>query len=86
MYIYTYIDMYLYMRERQLCGIIAFSPRLPSNPGGAYPVPPKKWDHQKNKRVIKTISYNQARKPIYNTSVKSFKDYENYLSKLKNLN
>ena len=43
-------------------------------------------DHQKNKRVIKTISYNQARKPIYNTSVKSFKGYENYLSKLKNLN
>ena len=50
-----------------------------------------KWDdkcldHQKNKRVIKTISYNQARKPIYKTSVKSFKGYENYLSVLEKLN
>ena len=49
------------------------------------------WDdkclnHQKNKRVIKTISYNQARKPIYNTSVKSFKGYEDYLDALKDLN
>ncbi len=48
------------------------------------------WDekclnHQKNKRVIKTISYNQARKPIYKTSIKSFKGYENYLDVLKNL-
>ena len=40
----------------------------------------------KNKRVIKTISYNQARKPIYNTSVKSFKGYEDYLNALKDLN
>ena len=50
-----------------------------------------KWDkkcleHQKNRRVIKTISYNQARKPIYDTSVKSFKGYESYLSVLKKLN
>ena len=49
------------------------------------------WDekclqHQKNKRVIKTISYSQARKPIYNTSVKSFKGYEDYLGALKDLN
>jgi len=49
------------------------------------------WDdkclnHQKNKRVIKTISYNQARKPIYNSSVKSFKGYEDYISVLKDLN
>ena len=49
------------------------------------------WDdkclnHQKNKRVIKTISYNQARKPIYNSSVKSFKGYDDYLSVLKKLN
>ena len=48
------------------------------------------WDdkclnHQKNRRVIKTISYNQARKPIYNTSVKSFKGYEDYLGALKEL-
>ena len=49
------------------------------------------WDekclqHHKNKRVIKTISYSQARKPIYNTSVKSFKGYEDYLGALKDLN
>ena len=49
------------------------------------------WDdkclqHQKNKRVIKTISYNQARKPIYNTSIKSFTGYEDYLVALKDLN
>ena len=50
-----------------------------------------KWDdkclnHQKNKRVIKTISFNQARKPIYKTSLKSFKGYENHLSVLEKLN
>ena len=48
------------------------------------------WDenclkHHKNKRVIKTISFNQARRPIYNTSLKSYNGYENYLSELKNL-
>ena len=41
---------------------------------------------KKNKRVIKTISYSQARKHIYNTSVKSFKGYEDYLGALKDLN
>ena len=49
------------------------------------------WDdnclqHHKNKRVIKTISFNQARKPIYNTSLKSYNGYENYLTGLKDLN
>ena len=49
------------------------------------------WDknclrHDKNERVIKTISYNQARKPIYITSVKSYSGYENYLSEIISLN
>ena len=48
------------------------------------------WDenclqHHKNKRVIKTISFNQARKPIYNTSLKSYNGYETYLTELKDL-
>ena len=48
------------------------------------------WDenclkHYENKRVIKTISFNQARKPIYNTSLKSYTGYENYLTALKDL-
>ena len=48
------------------------------------------WDknclqHHKNKRVIKTISFNQARRPIYNTSLKSYSGYENYLTELKDL-
>ena len=41
--------------------------------------------HHENKRVIKTISFNQARKPIYNTSLKSYTGYENYLTTLKDL-
>ncbi len=50
-----------------------------------------KWDkncmqHHKNKRVIKTISFNQARKPIYKTSLKTYGGYENYLNVLKKLN
>ena len=48
------------------------------------------WDekclkHYKNKRAIKTISFNQARKPVYNTSVKSYAGFENYLTVLKDL-
>ena len=48
------------------------------------------WDenclnHHKNKRAIKTISFNQARKPIYNTSVKSYTGFENYLNILEDL-
>ncbi len=46
------------------------------------------WDenclnHEKNTRVIKTISYNQARQPIYKTSLKSYSNYDNYLKDLK---
>ncbi len=48
------------------------------------------WDenclkHHENKRVIKTISFNQARRPIYSTSLKSYNGYENYLTALKSL-
>ena len=48
------------------------------------------WDenclaHHKNKRVIKTISFNQARRPIYNTSLKSYAGYEKYLTDLMDL-
>ena len=48
------------------------------------------WDerclkHYKNKRAIKTISFNQARRPVYNTSVKSYAGFENYLNVLKDL-
>lgn len=31
-----------------------------------------------NKRLIKTVSSSQARKPIYNSSVSSFRNYEKY--------
>ena len=41
--------------------------------------------HHENKRVIKTISFNQARKPIYKTSLGSYTGYENYLTALKDL-
>jgi len=50
------------------------------------------WDpnclkHYKNKRMIKTVSFNQARKPIYKSAIKSSNVYEKYLDKLiKNLN
>ena len=48
------------------------------------------WDerclkHYENKRAIKTISFNQARRPVYNTSVKSYAGFENYLTVLKDL-
>ena len=50
------------------------------------------WDpnclkHYENKRLIKTVSFNQARKPIYKSAVKSSNMYEKYLDKLvKNFN
>ena len=49
------------------------------------------WDenclkHHKNKRVIKTISFNQARQPIYKSSIKSYDGYEDYLVELKDIN
>jgi len=45
------------------------------------------WDenclnHQKNKAPIKTLSLNQANKPIYSSSVNSSKNYEPYLKEL----
>ena len=48
------------------------------------------WDenclsHHKNKRPIKTISFNQARKPVYGTSVKSYVGFESYLKILKDI-
>ena len=39
-------------------------------------------DHQKNTNPIKTLSINQANKPIYKTSINSSKFYEGKLSKL----
>jgi tetratricopeptide (TPR) repeat protein len=36
----------------------------------------------KNKRVVKTASHNQVNKPIYKTSVKRWKKYENYIQLL----
>ena len=33
----------------------------------------------KNKRPIKTVSAVQARQPLYNKSVNSYKNYENYM-------
>ena len=50
------------------------------------------WDTKclefyKNKKSIKTVSFAQARKPIYNSSVKSWENYSSYLDVLKeNLN
>ena len=48
------------------------------------------WDegclnHHKNKRAIKTISFNQARQPVYGTSVKSYAGFESYLTILKDI-
>ena len=49
------------------------------------------WDenclkHHKNERVIKTISFNQARQPIYKSSIKSYYGYEDYIVELKDIN
>ena len=46
------------------------------------------WDenclkHETNTRPIKTVSFNQARKPIYKESVRNVKLYEQYLTDLK---
>ena len=45
------------------------------------------WDdnclnHHKNNMPIKTLSLNQANKPIYKTSVNSSKNFEPYLNKI----
>ena len=47
------------------------------------------WDnnclnHHKNNNPIKTLSINQANKPIYESSINSSKFYEKKLSKLFN--
>jgi len=39
-------------------------------------------DFHKNKRVVKTASHNQVNKPIYKTSVKRWKKYEDYIRPL----
>ena len=40
--------------------------------------------HEKNKRLIKTVSFNQARKPIYKTAIKSSENFKEYLGELTN--
>ena len=45
------------------------------------------WDencmqHHKNKSPIKTLSLNQANKPIYKTSLNSADNYRNFLKKI----
>ena len=47
-----------------------------------------KWDenclkHHENKRVIKTVSFIQARKPIYKDKIKNVSLYDNFLGELK---
>ena len=42
-------------------------------------------DHTKNNAAIKTVSISQARKPIYNSSIKLNESYSDYLLFLKNL-
>ena len=46
------------------------------------------WDdnclkHHENKRGIKTVSFNQARKPIYKTKIKNSSLYADYLDEFK---
>ena len=48
------------------------------------------WDenclkHYENKKSIKTVSFLQARKPIYRSSVNSSEVYLEYLGKLKSI-
>jgi tetratricopeptide (TPR) repeat protein len=48
------------------------------------------WDenclkHHENKRAIKTVSFNQARKPIYKDKIKNSSLYDEYLGELKKL-
>ena len=39
-------------------------------------------DFYKNKRIVKTASHNQVNKPIYKTSVRRWKKYEDYIQPL----
>ena len=48
------------------------------------------WDenclkHYQNKKSIKTVSFGQARKPIYKSSVNSSEKYKDYLNELKSI-
>jgi hypothetical protein len=48
------------------------------------------WDpnclkHYNNNRLIKTVSYVEARKPIYKTSIKLSDNYSEYLNELKSI-
>ena len=49
-----------------------------------------KWDDNclkfyNNKRPIKTVSFSQAREPIYNNSINASKEYKKYLTVLENI-
>ena len=41
-------------------------------------------EYYNNKRSIKTVSFNQARRPIYKDSLKGAARYKNYIQDLKN--
>jgi hypothetical protein len=41
--------------------------------------------HKNNKTPIKTVSISQARKLVYNSSVNSNENYENYLKEMFDL-
>ena len=45
----------------------------------------EKLKNQTNKTPIKTVSISQARKPVYQSSVNSNSNYENYLSEMFDL-
>ena len=45
---------------------------------------PNCLEFHKNTKTIKTVSFVQARKPIYRTSIKASDNYKNYINVLKN--
>mgnify|MGYP002263940319 CR=1 FL=1 len=46
---------------------------------------PSCFEFHKNTRTIKTVSFVQARKPIYKSSINSSSKYLEYLNKLKSV-
>ena len=46
---------------------------------------PRCLEFHKNKKTIKTVSFVQARKPIYSSSVNASNKYSSYLDKLKSI-
>ena len=46
---------------------------------------PNCLESHKNTKTIKTVSFAQARKPIYKSSINSSSKYLNYLNKLKSI-